>query len=121
MKNILALVGLLVVGFAGAGWYLGWYKLGVEPGTTGHTKVNADVDTDKIKQDVQNGAKKISDFVAPQKSVEGQTTSFTFPVGEVKLKELAPPPLPTLPALQLNPDGTPKAIVIPPPPPFSGQ
>lgn len=118
MKNILALVGLLVVGFAGGGWYLGWYKIGTEPSGAGVTKIDVDVDTNKIKQDLQSGAKKVGDFVTPQKTVEGQTTSFTFPVGEVKLKELAPPPLPTV---QLNPDGTPKAVVIPLPPPFTGQ
>lgn len=116
MKNILALVGLLVVGFAGTGWYLGWYKIGTEPAGSGHTKINADVDTEKIKQDLQNGAKKISDYVAPHKAVEGQPTSFTYP--PVQLKELVPAPQAIL---QLNPDGTPKAIVIPPPPPFTGQ
>ncbi len=110
MKNILALVGLLVVGFAGTGWYLGWYKLGVESGGSGHTKVNADLDTDKIKHDLQTGAKNISDYVAPLRTVEAQLTSFTFP--PVQLKELAPAPVATL---QLNPDGTPKKVVIPPP------
>ena len=110
MKNILALIGLLVVGFAGAGWYLGWYKVGTDPAAPGHTKL--DVDTDKVKQDVQSGAKKVGDFVAPQKAVEGQTTSFTFPPGEVKLAPLPAPP-PMLPTVQLNPDGTPKAVAIP--------
>ena len=51
IKNLLALVGLVVVGFAGAGWYLGWYKVTEQVDSTGHVKANVDVNVKKIKDD----------------------------------------------------------------------
>ena len=92
MKNILALVGLLVVLVAGLGWYLGWYQLSTQPGADGHRTINVDVNQKKILEDEQNLQKKISGAVAtetkgdtsvvpnvpsgtPEKKVEGTPTS----------------------------------------------
>jgi hypothetical protein len=51
MRNLLALVGLAVVLFAGLGWYLGWYKLSVSKGDDGKLQIKADVDTQKVQDD----------------------------------------------------------------------
>jgi hypothetical protein len=51
MRNLLALVGLIVVGFAGLGWYFNWYSLQVKTGTDGKVNVSGDVDLKKIKTD----------------------------------------------------------------------
>lgn len=51
MKNILALIGLLVVGFAAVGWYCGWYKLSVGKSTDGNLQINTQVDTKKVADD----------------------------------------------------------------------
>jgi hypothetical protein len=51
MRNLLALIGLLVVGFAGIGWYCGWYKLSVSKGTEGKPEIKTTVDTDKVADD----------------------------------------------------------------------
>src|SRR5438046_142610 len=51
MRNLLALIGLLVVGFAGVGWYMGWYKLSFARTTDGNLEIKTDVDTKKVGQD----------------------------------------------------------------------
>lgn len=62
MRNILALIGFLVVGFAVAGYFFGWYQLTSEPSPDGHRKFNVDVNTKKIGEDEQ----KVSDFISNQ-------------------------------------------------------
>ena len=59
MKNLLALVGLIVVGFGGLGWYLGWYNLAVKSTPDGKYNVAGDVDSKKITDDVKNFGKKV--------------------------------------------------------------
>ena len=59
MKNLLALVGLIVVGFAGLGWYLGWYNLAVKSTPDGKYNVAGDVDSRKITDDIKNAGKKL--------------------------------------------------------------
>src|SRR5262245_47598558 len=39
VRNLLALIGLLVVGGGGAGWYLGWYKLSVTRESDGNLQI----------------------------------------------------------------------------------
>ncbi len=105
MKNMLALIGLVVVLVAGLGWYLGWYQVGVEPGADGHSKINVDVNRKKIIEDEQNLQKKVTGAVSGDtkgtttivpnvptsepKKVEGQTTGgggFRFnPDGSIEI------------------------------------
>src|SRR6516165_2748912 len=58
MRNLLALLGLAIVVFAGLGWYLGWYHVAVAPAADGHKKVEFDVDTSKLQTDVSAGLNK---------------------------------------------------------------
>ncbi len=61
MRNLLALVGLAVVVFAGLGWYLGWYSFQSETTSPGHRQIKIDVNTDKISKDVHKGEQKLHD------------------------------------------------------------
>ncbi len=63
MRNTLALLGLVIVVFAGLGWYLGWYHVAITPGTDGHKKVEFDVNTSKVSDDVSTGIGKGKDFI----------------------------------------------------------
>jgi len=110
MKNLLALVGLVVVGFAGAGWYLGWYKLGVDAHDPNHPKVNVEIESDKFKHDVQKGVKQVGGLV--QQEVQGTPTS--RPVVPTELPPLPEPPPP--PAFNPGVNVPPVNIPLPPPP-----
>jgi hypothetical protein len=63
MKNLLALIGLIVVGFAATGWYCGWYTIGTEPGSNGHRKINVDVNTNEITNDLSKVKAKVGDII----------------------------------------------------------
>lgn len=105
MRNLLALIGLVVVGVAGAGWYLGWYKLGVDSHDPKHPQIKVEVERDKINKDVQQGVSVV------EKEVQGTVTS--FPVAPIQV-----PPLPTAP--QAPPSFDPNVPVqIPAPPSFN--
>lgn len=51
MKNLLALVGLVVVGFGVVGWYCNWYTLSVTKGSEGRPEVKTTLDTQKVSDD----------------------------------------------------------------------
>ena len=89
MKNILALVGLVIVLFAGLGWYLGWYKVATEPAADGHRKINVDLDTKKITTDIKTGTQKVGDVIHPEAKGTASTN---------EKKEAS--------GLQINPDGS---------------
>ncbi len=55
MRNFLAFIGLVVVGFAGAGYYFGWYNFALTPGKDGKQHISVDVDTKKAADDVGTG------------------------------------------------------------------
>jgi hypothetical protein len=53
MRNMLALIGAIVVLFVGLGWYLGWYSFVLTPGAEGKQRLQVDVDTNKITEDAK--------------------------------------------------------------------
>lgn len=123
MKNLLALVGTVVVIVAGAGWYLGWYKFSTE---SGHMKV--DLDLKKAAEDVKKGGNAVENLIekGTEKKVDGLPTSLPFEgKGSLQLPSL--PSLPSVPApapLEFNPDGSLKTTIkidLPPPPTFQGN
>jgi hypothetical protein len=63
VRNLLALVGLVVVGFLGTGWYCNWYTLRVQTGTDGKLNLSADVDQKKIGSDVGVFTQKAGQFI----------------------------------------------------------
>ena len=122
MRNLLALVGAVVVIVAGLGYFLGWYKLGVESGSPGHPKFNVEVESDKIKQDLKKGREEVSEILhngssSVNKTVEGLPTSLPkLPDGIIPSPSTVLPPAP-IPSAQ---PGT-VVPIIPPPPPFPGN
>src|SRR3954451_8984387 len=66
MRNTLALIGALVVGFGGVGWYLGWYKLSFARSPEGNLEIKTDVDTGKVTHDAGDGVKQIGTFLDRQ-------------------------------------------------------
>lgn len=66
MRNMLALVGALVVGFGGVGWYLGWYKLNVSRTSDGNLQVTTNVDTNRVVKDAGDGARHVGEFIGSQ-------------------------------------------------------
>lgn len=75
MRNLLSLIGFVVVVFLGLGWYLGWYQFAIAKGTNGNTQISFDVNTNKIKDDASKGASRVGEFADGLKKV---------PVGEKK-------------------------------------
>jgi hypothetical protein len=122
MKNLLALVGAVVVLVVGLGWYLQWFKFGSESGTPGHPKFNVEVEADKIKADLKKGKETVGEFIKEHETGKGvpglPTGSIPNPDGTF-VPPPSLPPLPPLPPPPTPPTIVPSDIVIPPPPPFS--
>ena len=58
MRNLLALMMILLLTFGGLGYYLDWFRVRTAAGTDGHTTLNIDVNTVKAYQDVSKAASK---------------------------------------------------------------
>jgi hypothetical protein len=63
MRNLLAFVGFVVVGFLGLGWYLGWYSIGAKTNTNGKLEFSGEVNVDKVKGDFGKGLSKTGQFI----------------------------------------------------------
>ena len=59
MRNLLALLGAVVVAFAVVGWYRGWYSVEKETDRAGHESVNIEIDRNKISSDLHKGGERI--------------------------------------------------------------
>lgn len=81
MRNLLALVGAVVVGFGGIGWYMGWYKLSFTRESDGNLQIKTDVDTNKVNKDVTEGVKNISSAVEAQTHKAANDTNTVPPTG----------------------------------------
>lgn len=66
MRNLLALIGAVVVGFAVVGWYLGWYQLGVTKSDDGNLRVETNLNTKKVVDDSGTAIKKAGELVGNQ-------------------------------------------------------
>lgn len=91
MRNFLALLAATFLLFVGLGWYLGWYRVQSHPAPDGERRIDIELNTKKITEDVGKAGKKakaaLNDFldddqkaktvVAP-KQVNAQPTGFRF-------------------------------------------
>ena len=84
MRNLFALVGAGTIAFVGLGWYLGWYSLTRQPGTTGGTqRFQVDVHPTKITDDVHKGISRvgeITDRLSDDKAAPKDQTNATEPI-----------------------------------------
>jgi hypothetical protein len=74
MRNLLALGAAGLLGFAGIGWYLGWYRVQTTPTADGHRQISIDLNTPKIKEDVGKGKEKLRDFLSSDDNGPAQVT-----------------------------------------------
>jgi len=81
MRNLLALVGLAVVGFAGLGWYMGWYKLSFARTTDGNLQIKTDVDTKKVGSDSTEALKNLGTAIGNQAEKAVHDAKGTAPSG----------------------------------------
>jgi hypothetical protein len=116
MRNLFALIGVLVVGVGGAGWYLGWYKVNFTKNTEGNLQIQTDVDTKKLSGDSAEFFQKVGQLVddkLKQAGQSGTTPPATTPANTPGSTPSANKPLPG--SGVTNPTNpTPAA---PPPPP----
>ena len=56
MRNLLAFLAALVLTLAGVGLYLDWFKIRTSTPSSGQRTVNIDVNTEKVGEDLQDGA-----------------------------------------------------------------
>jgi hypothetical protein len=99
MKNFLAFLGAAIIVFLGLGWYLGWYNVLLRPGDSGHSKLEVDINKQKIGSDVktgvQKGSEKVQEFLDKNKqspdtskektaSTEKESTNNVKPVSDPK-------------------------------------
>jgi len=91
MRNFLAFVGATVVVVLGLGWYLGWYKVTPEKAGPGQSRLQVEINQDKIGEDVkygaQKGAEKVQEFLKENRSAS--------PDAAKDDKNLLPPTRPT--------------------------
>jgi hypothetical protein len=76
MRNLFALVGAALIGFVGAGWYLGWYAVEVQatPSATGHRQVNIDIDSAKMSTDLKTGTTRVEEAIDAKLSSNASTS-----------------------------------------------
>jgi hypothetical protein len=113
MRNLLALFGLLVIGFAGAGWYMGWYKLSFSRSTDGNLEIKTNVDTKKVGSDINNAASAVGNQAEkaaqdantnPPVGAPGSTPGPVTPPQNSPFNPLAPTP-PNTPTAPVAPQG----------------
>lgn len=79
MRNMLALLGALLVAFAGIGWYQDWYHLAVSKTPDGSLRVQTDVNTDKVVTDSGNALKRVGTAIGEQLDKSGPSTAPAAP------------------------------------------
>lgn len=101
MRNLLALIGLAVVGFGGVGWYCGWYKLNVGKGTDGNLQIETEVKTNKVIEDSSSFFQKVGKIATEKMEKDGQPVSAPVATpgpGSVPSSATVPPSPPAAPA-----------------------
>ncbi len=63
MRNLLALIGLVIVLFFVIGYFRGWYTFQMSTGTDGKTNVNIGVDRTKVGSDFKEGIDKTGEAI----------------------------------------------------------
>jgi hypothetical protein len=95
MRNLLALFGLLIIGFVGIGWYMGWYKLSVTKSSDGNLEIKTNVDTKKVGADSSDALNKLGTVVGNQAEKAAQEAKNALPpVPAVTPGPLPQPPVP---------------------------
>jgi hypothetical protein len=81
MRNLLALIGFVVVGFIVLGWYFGWYKLTISKGTDGKPEIKTTLDTDKVSDDASSFFRKVGQLIEEKTNQMGPDGKAGQPLG----------------------------------------
>jgi hypothetical protein len=87
MRNLLALLGLLALVFAGVGWWQGWYAVRSQPAADGQRHLNIEVNTSKVGDDTARWGSKVVDLVEKAREHGGDKGEVKPASGEVKAPE----------------------------------
>lgn len=105
MRNLLALVGLVVVVFAVVGWYRGWYNVHASTPGSGHGSYHIDLNTPKISDDLSKGREKLRDILTKDNNAPPATpVSPAPPSNQVSNQRPVAPP-PAVPPYRTGSDG----------------
>ena len=63
MRNLLALLGLVIVVFFTVGYFRGWYTFNLATDTSGKTNINIGVDRTKVGSDFHEGINKAGETI----------------------------------------------------------
>ncbi|MCS7015935.1 MAG: hypothetical protein NZM42_07445 [Gemmatales bacterium] len=72
MKTIIYVLFLTLCGFLVIGWFLDWYSVQDVRSSPGKHRLEIEIDTDKIRQDLERGRKKLEDTWRRVKTGEEQ-------------------------------------------------
>jgi hypothetical protein len=93
IKNLFALIGLAVVVFVGAGWYLGWYKVAEQSDGQGHPQVKIQVNASQVTSDLHKAEQKVLEDLEKAKAVSTPaSTSAPQPPATTNGTPSSPPP-----------------------------
>jgi hypothetical protein len=124
MKNLLALAAFVLLTVGAVGWFRGWFDVNSTPTDNGQNRVIIDINSQKIKQDLDTGRdklKKILDTDNKNSDDPGTPQSQSGTPAQPPFPSTSRPDLPTVPPLPQNGGGT---FVLPaaqpgvPPPPM---
>lgn len=92
MRNMLALFAAALLTVVGVGWYLDWYKVRSQPASVpGQHRVNIDINTNKIGEDLEKGEQKIQQMFENKGKTETKKSTSD---SHEKEKLILPSPLP---------------------------
>ena len=88
MRNLLALIGLIVVLFFGLGWYFQWYTFVLHPGEDGQRRIELNVNTNKIADDTQSGVAKVGEIIKERSPDQSPATTPVTDTTPVRFEDL---------------------------------
>lgn len=118
MRNLLALIGTVVVLFVGLGWYFKWYSFMLTPGNNGKQHISVEVDTKKIAEDTKAALSKAGSTIQSagnDGTTKGTAAEFTGPPLPSDMPIRAPSSLTSTTRATSEPPKVPFQISVPGP------
>jgi hypothetical protein len=112
MKNTLAFAAAATLVLIGTGWYLGWYTVKTTKNVDGTEHVDVDVDSNKVRADVNKGIKKgekiVHEIEDQSSAPKGSGSASSSSAEPEPLDSINPPKVSLPPRFQLpNPPAVP--------------
>ncbi len=78
MRNLFYLTFLALVFFLVVGWFMDWYSLTSINNSNGKTRLQFEVDTQKVSADLNKGKEKLTKTIDALRKEKGYETSFDW-------------------------------------------